>query len=213
MSADDVSYIPAGIDAERFSPNPNFERGTSNEAVVIYYGHLTKSKGVENLIKAMPLVIGEYPRAKLKIMWTGHGRSYKKVMTLVRKLKLSKHIVVKNTICKDIPSFLKHADIGVLPLLSSNATANPPRTLLEMMSAGLPTVATNIGGVSEIIKHRETGILVDSSPESIANGILSLLFNRSLADKISRAAQDYVKANHDWSQVGPIYTKFYEELI
>ncbi len=213
MGVDDVHYIPAGINAERFSSNPHFKRKTSDEAVVIYYGHLTKSKGVENLVKAMPFVIRDYPLVKFKIMWTGHGRSYKKVMSLIGQLKLLEHVVVENTICKDVPHFLKHANIGILPLLSSNATASPPRTLLEMMSAGLPPVTTNIGGVSEVIKHGETGILVDPSPESLANGILKLLFSKSLTDKISRAAQDYVKVNHDWRRIGPIYTKFYDELI
>jgi glycosyltransferase involved in cell wall biosynthesis len=80
------------------------------------------------------------------------------------------------------------------------------------MSRGLPLVATKIGGVSEIVKHKETGLLVDPSPKDIAEGILTLLFDDSLRCKISVTARKYVETYHDWQRVGPLYIKLYEEL-
>jgi len=210
MGGNNVHSIPAGVDVENFPFFPNTIKNENDQFNILYYGHLTKWKGVNNLIEAIPTVAKEEPSVKLKIIWTGHGGSYMETMNLVRRLGVQKHVVIKRGICKNIPSLLAHCDIGILPLLSPIATASPPRTLLEMMSVGLPVVATKIGGVSEIITHKKTGILTDVSPKSIAEGILSLLFNKSLAKKIRFAARRYIVENHDWQKVLPLYVKFYE---
>jgi len=214
MGALSVHFIPAGINVGRFSISENFvKEHPSDEFNILYYGHLTKWKGVENLIKAMVFVKKEHPSIKLKIVWTGHGRSYRQILYLIKKFELSEHVVIQNKLHKDIRSILMDADIGILPLISPVATASPPRTLLEMMSAGLPVVATDIGGVSEIIKHKQTGILVKPSQKSIAEGILSFLSDNSLMHKISVNAKEYVQKNHDWKEIGPLYVKFYEDFI
>jgi len=213
IGASNVHFIPAGIDVKRFSTSERLtKKNPSDEFSILYYGHLTRWKGVENLIKAMSFVKREYPSIKLKIVWTGHGKSYRQILQLIKKMELSDNVVIKNKLYKNVKSILIDADIGVLPLISSVATASPPRTLLEMMCAGLPVVATDVGGVSEIIKHKQTGILVKPSPKSIAEGLLSLLSSNLLMRKISVSAQDYVQKNHDWKKVGPLYIKFYEDF-
>lgn len=213
MGGNNVNYIPAGVDVESFPFFPSPTKTEDDQFNILYYGHLTKWKGVNNLIEAISTVVKEEPSTKLKIVWTGYGGSYMKTMNLVRQLGLQKHVVIRRSICKDVPSLLAHCDIGILPLLSPIATASPPRTLLEMMSVGLPVVATRIGGVSEIITHGKTGILTDVSPESIAEGILSLLSNETLIQEIRFAARRYVVENHDWQKVLPLYVKFYEENL
>lgn len=213
IGAPNVQFVPAGIDVKRFSTSKSFTTRASDEFSILYYGHLTKWKGVENLVRAMSYVTREYPSTKLKIVWTGHGRSHRQILYLIEKLKLFDHVVIQNKLYEDVRSILQNADIGVLPLISAVATASPPRTLLEMMSAGLPVVATEIGGVSEIVKHKRTGILVKTSPKSIAEGIVSFLSDNSLMHKISASAQEYVKMRHDWEIVGPRYIKCYEDFL
>jgi glycosyltransferase involved in cell wall biosynthesis len=216
ITADGASwsyFIPAAVDTRKLSFSSNFRKTReTDDPVILYYGHLTKWKGVENLIKAMPLVIKEYPSTRLKIVWTGHGHSYDKILQLIKELRIFQKVTIKRGLCHDIVHILDKADIGVIPLLSPIATASPPRTLLESMSRGLPLVATKIGGVSEIVKHKETGLLVDPSPKDIAEGILTLLFDDSLRCKISVTARKYVETYHDWQRVGPLYIKLYEEL-
>jgi glycosyltransferase involved in cell wall biosynthesis len=205
-------FIPAAIDTQRFSFSSHFgERHETDDPLILYCGHLTKWKGVENLIKAMPLIIEEQPNTTLRIMSTGHGRSYGPILQMIRRLGIHKKVILRNCLYQQIEHAFEKADVGILPLLSPIATASPPRTLLEMMSKGLPVVATKIGGVSEIVKHKETGILVDSSPENIAEGILTLLFNESLRRRISVTAREYIEAHHAWENVGPLYVKLYEE--
>jgi glycosyltransferase involved in cell wall biosynthesis len=84
------------------------------------------------------------------------------------------------------------ADLMVLPSHSEGS----PNVLLEAMAAGLPIVATRVGGVPEIVCHRQTAILVEPrKPLALANGISLLLSDRSLAEQVSanalRAVLDY----------------------
>ena len=147
------------------------------------------------------------------IIWTGHGGGHDRVSHLIRRFELDDQVVIQNRLFEDITPIFEDATVGVLPLVSPVATASPPRTLLEMMSAKLPVVATDIGGVSEIIQDKQTGILVrSSSPKSIAEGILSYLCDPSLMHKVSANARDYVERCHDWSRVGPLYLEFYEDF-
>lgn len=213
LGASSVCFIPAGIDTKRFSTRRNLRKeNPCSEFNILYYGHLTRWKGVENLVKAMFLVKKEYPSAKLKIVWTGHGGALDRILRLVRRFELVGQVVIQNRVFEDIRLIFGNATIGVLPLISPVATASPPRTLLEMMAAGLPVVATDVGGVSEILEHRQTGILVKSSPASIAEGIMSVLSDLSLSHKVSASAKEYVRRNHDWDRVGPLYVRFYEDF-
>lgn len=214
LGGSNVKFIPAGIDVEKFSFSPKSIDKNSGESVsLLYYGHLTKWKGVENLVKAMPTITKEEPAARLKVIWTGYGGSYGKIINLVRRLDLQNHVIVERGIHNDIPFLLSQCDIGILPLLSPVATASPPRTLLEMMSAGLPVVTTKTSGASEIITDKKTGILTGCSPESIAEGVLSLISNKSLAKKTCFAARKYIVENHDWRKIIPLYVELYEENL
>ncbi len=209
--AECLHYIPAGVDKTKFPFSSRVVEHDTDDPVLLYCGHLTKWKGVENLVEAMPLIVKERPYTQLKIAWTGHGRSYNRILQQIKRLELSGHVIVENKLCRNTNHLFETADIGVLPLLSPVATASPPRTLLEMMSKGLPVVATRVGGVSEIVRDKETGMLVDPSPKGLAEGILTLLSDSSLRQKMGSAAREYVETNHDWQDVGPHYLKLYEE--
>lgn len=206
-------FIPAAIDTRRFSFAPDLETKSENDdPIVLYCGHLTKWKGVENLVKAMPHIIKERPSVRLRIAWTGHGSCFRQILQIIKKQETVDKVTIQNVIHENIELVFEKSSVGVLPLLSSVATASPPRTLLEMMAKGLPVVATNVGGVSEIVEHGKTGILVDSSPEDLAEGILALLADDSRRHRIAFAAREYVERYHDWSIVGPRYIKLYEEF-
>jgi len=206
-------FIPAAVDTRKFYFAPDLENDCENDdPVVLYCGHLTKWKGVENLIKAMPYIIRERPSVRLRIAWTGHGGCFRRILQIIRKQETIGKITIQNAIHQNIERVFEKSSVGVLPLLSSVATASPPRTLLEMMAKGLPVVATKVGGISEIVEHGKTGVLVDSSPEDLAKGILTLLTNDSKRRRIAFAAREYVERNHDWSNVGPRYIKLYEEF-
>ena len=87
---------------------------------------------------------------------------------------------------EDVPSLLRALDIFVLPSL----TEGFPLSLLEAMAAGLPVVATRVGGVPEIVSHGVTGLLVPpGSPDVLAGAIQELLENHDLAAAMGQAGR------------------------
>jgi glycosyltransferase involved in cell wall biosynthesis len=211
LGAKKVCYIPAGINTQKYSicdPKP-LGKNDKQSINILYYGHLTKWKGVHNLIKALAIVKKENTNFKLTIFWTGYGKHYIPLKNMIRQLELENQIRIKREIVKNIPLLLNSFDIGVLPLISAVGTASPPRVLLEMMSCGLPVVATNVGGVTEIVEHKKTGILTNSNPNEMANGIITL-FDESYRYKIRNNARRTIENKHDWNQIVYKYQKLYE---
>jgi len=211
LGAREVCHIPAGIDSQKYfsSDSKLICRNEKKSISILYYGHLTKWKGVHNLIKALFIVKNENKNFKLTIFWTGYGGHYFTLKTLIGKLGLQSYVTIKRKIVKDIPLLLNSFDIGILPLISAVGTASPPRVLLEMMSCGLPVVATNVGGITEIVEHRKTGMLVNSNPYEIANAIITL-FDKSYRKRISINARKTIENNYDWNQIVYKYRRLYE---
>ena len=130
--------------------------------------NLTPTKSLDTAIMAQKLLVESYPDAQLLII--GTGQSEQKLKNLVSKLNIEKNVQFLGR-RKDIPSILKISDIGLLTSISEGSS----NSLLEYMAAGLPIIATNVGGTPEIIDD-QTGILIPSkSPKKIQESIIKLL--------------------------------------
>jgi len=97
----------------------------------------------------------------------------------------------------DVRAFLARADVLVLPTLHREGM---PTALLEAMRAGVPVVASRVGGVSEVVEHGRTGLLVTpGDSRGLAAAIESLLEDESLAARLAAAARRHVLERHDVS--------------
>lgn len=74
---------------------------------------------------------------------------------------------------------------------------NSPNSVCEAQLAGLPTIASNVGGVSTLIKHKETGLLTDLNPKSISDNILELYENDNLRRNISERSREISRKRHN----------------
>jgi len=89
-----------------------------------------------------------------------------------------------------------------------------PNVIKEAFFLKIPVVASNVGGIPEIVTHEKTGFLVTpNDPESLANAINRLLENRDYAKKMADAAYEFLKNNLTWDVLLPKYIKFYEDLV
>ena len=204
-----IHLLPAGVDIRTFCPSP-IRKEDRGRIRLLYYGHLTPNKGVKNLVGAIPRIIREFKAVELQIYWSGYG-SREEIDRLIRTLNLQNYVtVLKEKI--DVASLLHTVDIGILPLVSPVGTASPPTSLLEMMASKIPVVATNIGGISEIIQDGVNGILCEPNEESLANGIIRLLSDKTLREKIGEEARKLTVEKFDWELVADQYLDFYEEI-
>ena len=143
-------------------------------------------KNQEDLIRAAPLVLKEFPRAKVLFIgsgWEEGGCTYRDDMQkLVEQLDLGQSVIFTG-FRTDIPAVLRALNVAVQPSVSENLGGT-----IESLLMRCPTVATRVGGMTDSIIDEQTGVLVNpSDPQSLAGGIISLLRNPA-------TAQDYAAA-------------------
>jgi glycosyltransferase involved in cell wall biosynthesis len=131
-------------------------------------------KSQEDLIRAAPLVLQEFPRAKFLLVgsgWEEGGREYRKQMQeLVKQLGLEQSVILTG-FRTDVPAVLRALSVAAQPSLSENLGGT-----IESLLMACPTVATRVGGMTDSVVDGQTGVLVNpSDPASLANGIIKLL--------------------------------------
>ena len=105
---------------------------------------------------------------------------------------------------------LKESNILVIP----SRMESIPQVIKEAFFLKIPIIATNVGGIPELIIHEKTGLLVPpNNPKKLKQTILDLLENNELAEKISNNGFDFVMNNLTWEVLLPKYIKFYKNLI
>jgi glycosyltransferase involved in cell wall biosynthesis len=126
------------------------------------------------------------------------GRRTMDLERQIREAGISEKTMVLGHV--DVPRILRAADVGVLPLASHLGAAMIPNTLLEMMAAGLPVVATRVGAMPELVSHDETGLLVAPGDSTgLAEAIVRLLRNEWMRDQLGRAGHQLVVERYEWS--------------
>ena len=107
-------------------------------------------------------------------------------------------------------SIIKSSSIVAVP----SRMESLPTTVKEAFFLNIPVVATNVGGIPELIVNNKTGILVPpNDPEKLANAINDLLVDRVKSEKLRSNANIFVKNNMTWDVMLPKFIKFYEDLL
>ncbi|MEK6837350.1 MAG: glycosyltransferase family 4 protein, partial [Nanoarchaeota archaeon] len=116
----------------------------------------------------------------------------------------------------DLPSFYKAADVFVLPSIidSKGDTEGLGVVLLEAIAAGTPVVASNVGGIPDVITSNKTGLLVgQKNPAALSKAIVSLLKNSWLRKRFGTAAKIRVEKNFSWEKIAAEFAKVYDSII
>lgn len=156
-----------------------------------YVGRLSEEKGVVNLIKAIPLVLGQ--QKELEFIIVGDGPQYKEIVEMVEEGNLSSVVKFTGWVSHaELPKHMNEMQLLIIPSL----TEGLPTIALEAMACGTPVIATSVGGVPELIRDGETGfILEDNSPQTIAQGIIRVLSYPNL-DEVVRNAHTLIEKEY-----------------
>ncbi|MBS1232426.1 MAG: glycosyl transferase group 1 [Nitrospirae bacterium] len=160
-----ITVIYNGVDTARFDPERTFkdireELSIGKDDILIgFIGRLVNFKGVEHLIKAVALLKDEFGGMKLLIV--GDGPVADALQKKTAALNIS-GITLFTGNRNDIPDILSSIDILVIPSVGEEGF---PNTLVEAMAMGKPVIATTVGGITEVIEDRVTGLLV---PEELS---------------------------------------------
>jgi len=132
------------------------------------------------------------------------------ILKSIEKQIKGKVVYCTNVEWKKAMSILKSSNVLVLP----SRIESIPNVIKEAFFLKVPVVATNVGGIPEIVTHGKTGLLVPpNEPQSLADSINHLLENKEYAKKLADAAYEFLINNLTWDILLPKYIKFYEDLV
>ncbi|MGG1676513.1 glycosyltransferase family 4 protein [Neobacillus sp. NRS-1170] len=155
--------------------------------VISVIGRLREEKGQAFLLKSLAVLRDKAPNIKWECHIYGEGPQKEELVSLIHELKLNTFIQFKGFSTEKDKLYLS-SDIVVVP--SSNEALS--YVAMEALSYSRVVVATNVGGLPEVIQHGETGLLVKyGNLEELANALHSLLINQELMDKLSSNGRRY----------------------
>ena len=186
-----VRVVPNEIDAAAFAPSAPHDPGRT----VLFVGRLSEHKGARLLPEIARAVLAAEPGARFVI--AGGGPDEELVRSaLAGEPRVELLGYVPNP---QVPALMHGADVLVMPSLEEGF----PRRLLEAMAAGLPFVATDVGGVREVIPAAAQQYVVASGePQAAADAVLALLRDPARRDALSAAGMEHV-ARYAVDRVAP----------
>ncbi len=198
--------IPNGVDVNKFYPSKiNF-----NNQIILFVGRLVYRKGVHILLKAFSIVAREFSDVKLRIVGEGYMRGI--LQFLVQKYDLNNRVEFLGKVSEDkLPEIYREAKIVVIPSLFRESFGI---VALEAMASGKPVIASNIGGLSEIIIDNYNGILIPpGDPELLADRIIELLNDDKLIFKMGFYGRRIAVEKYSWNIIVKRILEIYNELV
>ena len=149
-------------------------------------GRLSTEKGHRYFVDAVPTLVRQNP--ELQILLLGEGRERKRLESQVARLGMQDHVIFAG-FKDDVRCWIQACDVLVNPSL----TEGVPNVILEAMALGTPVVATRVGGVPDLVRHRESGLLVPpADPLALASAVHELYVSSPEALRLARNAQTRV---------------------
>ncbi len=182
---------------------------SDNKIKLLYVGRLSHEKGIEYLLKSIQML--RRNRRDVTLQLCGDGPEKKNLQILCRKLEIEGKVEFTGFVPqgRELNKVYSEADIFILPSLSEGV----PKVLLEAMSKGLPVITTEVGGIPDIIKHNENGILIPpGSPAAISEAIESILENRRLRDTIIENGYNFILEHTAAKQAKVITDIIYQKI-
>ncbi len=209
-----VHVVPNGVDTEKFkSVGKEYARNLLNlpqdKNIVLFVGALRKIKGVDYLIEAAKNFVDIDTELYMVGRDDGLGKSLEK---RARELKITNSIKYTGPVNHDdIPLWISASDILVLPSLSEGR----PNVVLEALSCEVPVVATDVGGIPELMVDGETGYLVPAkNPVELAEKINKLLEDESKREKMGQfGRKSIIQRGLTWEAHAKKTVDIYSKLL
>lgn len=214
---DKMTIIPNGVRYNDFSTELSKEEkikhrlkyASEKDHIIGYIGRLVPEKGVNILLGAVRLVLKSVPKTKFVIAGEGWHRS--ELELIAKELGINDKVLFTGYLPEeDFLPYLNVADILVVP-----STYEPFGIVaLEGMATKTPIIVSDVGGLSEIIDHKWTGMKVPAdNSRSLAESIIELLQNEKLSKLLVKNAIDKLKHVYDWSIIADYTIKIYERTF
>ncbi|MBN1468013.1 MAG: glycosyltransferase family 4 protein [Fusobacteriaceae bacterium] len=205
--------VRCGIDPSEYTSKINHKNlREKNILSILAVGRFVEKKGFKYLIEALNLLKKEH----INLNIIGDGPLKKELIFLSKKYKLN-NIIFKGYLSqKEIKKELDKTDIFIVPSVTSSTGEKEglPVVIMEAMALGVPVIATKHSGIPEIVKDKETGLLVpEKDPESIKRAIKLLAKNIKLRAEIIENGNKMIMQEFNIKNIAKIKKKIFEKNL
>ena len=208
------SVIYNGIDTSFYETINSFEKQPLH---VGYVGRLLPEKGLETFLTAASLIVKKYPGAKFNIYGEEiYDEVLKGQYTAFLKQKISElGLDYAVRLCGFVfPQTEIFSSINIFVMPSYRIGESCPMVILESWAAGVPVIATNVGGIPELVVDKETGFLIPpKDPQAIADAVEYVIENPDTVRKIVENSRRVVRERFDYRENARQFVKLYYELL
>ena len=191
VSREKIVVIPNGIDMSAFGSREYSPRPRRIAMVAC----LREEKRIDVLINAAPQILSQFPDAQFLIV--GDGTCRESLWTLAKRLRVTEQFSFLGH-RDDVPAILAQADVFVLPSRSEAF----PNSIIEAMASGLPVVASNVGGIPELVEDGRTGHLVPpGDPKALAAALTRLLDDPRRSAEFGAAGRRKIEQNYSFDRM------------
>ena len=203
LEKEKIPVVLNGVDLSRCIPKKRYE--ASDKFRILHIGRFVEVKNHKMLVRAFGKFHSAHPDSELLLIGDGELRS--NIETLADELELRESVRFLG-IQSDVHRFLHDADVFVLPSLYEGI----PMTLIEAMGTGLPIVATDVGGVPDMLINGQSAILTSVSENELVDAFFAIYDSKELRRQLGVAA---LAASHKFSadEMARKYLEIYDTLI
>jgi glycosyltransferase involved in cell wall biosynthesis len=208
-----IDYLPNSIDLTPYRSLPRPRAGDDGGVTILFLGHIGQEKGSFDLVEAARQLDGTLQTARWQVELRGEtafAGELDEVQRRISELGLQERVHIGEPVFdEDKVACLAHADLLVLPSYHEGM----PISLIEAMAAGLPVVATDVGGIPDLVTHGENGLLVPPGrPSDLAEALASLIGDAEIRTRMGLAGRRRALAFHDVDTQVPDLVEFHQRV-
>jgi glycosyltransferase involved in cell wall biosynthesis len=216
-----LEAVPYGADVAAFEV-PSHTADTvrrrlgfgAEHILVAGVGRLIPVKGFEYLIGAHAAALSSAP--ELRLLLVGEGDSRSELEARVRELGVADTVVLAGSVDRsEIPAYLAAADVVAVPSVHHGGYVDGlPNVALEALAAGRPLVASRVGGLPELVRDGENGLLVpEKDVGALADALVTLARDAALRDRLGGNGRAEIRDERSWDAVGRRFVELYERAL
>jgi glycosyltransferase involved in cell wall biosynthesis len=207
-----IHVVPFGVNTKVFQPKEEVRPNEAPQKLVIgIIKTLEKNYGIDTLIKAFKKLVTELHDLDLELQIAGEGSEEENLKKLVRDFQLEEQVKFLGYINhSEVQQAFQKMDMAVIASLTESFGVSA----VEAAACGLPVVATNVGGLPEVVIDGVTGLLCEAdNVNDLAEKMSQLVQDRSLRLKMGKAGRQLVLDHYDWDKNVDLMIDHYQRIL
>lgn len=205
-----VVLLPNYVDTTVFHPGVSgteLRKRFGDRPVLLFPRNISFSRGIQFVVEALPTIRRKYSDVLVVVVGDGTARPY--LERKILELGLGENILIEGhkDHWGDLPHYYASADIVLIPTSHFEGTS---LSCLEAMACGKPVIATNVGGLPDLVQDKVTGRLIRPSAEELAESVCALLGDSAFRRKLGRASVKVVSERFSKAIWEQRYQDFFE---